>query len=189
MKKTDPLDKYFPEGRKAKVNSMGPARLRQAAGIQSERAREWFCPHCGAQEGYYFDRFLPMCYRCNKCGRDIDKTLAEEQAALDEYQTETEEQEEGIKYDEEKLRWSLLPWSSVEEILRVVEFGAKKYTPKNWQKVDPPNRYLDALLRHLVAHLEGEVNDEETGLTHLAHAGCNILFLIWLENQRRKESV
>lgn len=42
----------------------------------------------------------------------------------------------GVKKDEGKLRWSLLPWDAVEEVVKVLMFGANKYTfrfDNKWQ--------------------------------------------------------
>ena len=90
--------------------------------------------------------------------------------------------EVGTKHDTGKIRFSLLPWSAVKEIVQVLEFGAKKYSEGNWRYVEnPQTRYYDAAMRHLLAWFEGEKNDEETGLNHLAHAGCDILFLLWFD--------
>ena len=40
--------------------------------------------------------------------------------------------EKGLKLDFDKLRWDLLPIECVEEIVRVLTFGAKKYDDNNW---------------------------------------------------------
>ena len=40
------------------------------------------------------------------------------------------------------------------------------------------SRPLAALYRHMLAWQEGEDVDAETGLNHMAHAGCNVLFLL-----------
>ena len=93
-------------------------------------------------------------------------------------------EEIGIKYDKEKLRWDLVPWAELEQIVKVITFGCTKYGDNNWQHVKPFSRYFAALLRHIVARLKGEINDEETGIPHLAHAGCNILFLLWGDSNR-----
>lgn len=84
----------------------------------------------------------------------------------------------GKKYDDGKLMWDLLPWDAVEKVVEILTYGAKKYTPNNWQNVKA-NRYYAALMRHIVAELKGEDCDEESGLLHLSHAACNILFLLW----------
>ena len=85
---------------------------------------------------------------------------------------------EGMKIDDKKLRWDLLPWDAVEQIVEIMTYGAQKYAPNNWQKVKA-NRYYAALMRHLVAEYKGEDFDIESGFLHLAHAACNILFLLW----------
>jgi len=85
----------------------------------------------------------------------------------------------GMKHDGGKLDYTLVPWDGLEDVIRVLEFGAKKYSRDNWRKVDNADtRYLAAAFRHLVAHNSGDVNDPESGLPHLAHAGCCILFML-----------
>ncbi len=85
----------------------------------------------------------------------------------------------GIKHDQEKLDWSLLPFDSLEEVVKVLEFGAKKYARDNWQQVEPKERYDQAALRHRIAYQNGEILDPESGLHHLAHEVCCCLFKIW----------
>ena len=95
---------------------------------------------------------------------------------------------DGRKDDQEKTRWDLLPWEQVEEIARVLTLGAVKYDDENWKKVpDAEKRYFAALHRHLVAYRAGKTADPESGLSHLSHAACCILFLAWFE-KRKKES-
>ena len=90
----------------------------------------------------------------------------------------------GMKFDAGKLDYTLVPWDGAEEIVKVLEFGAKKYDRDNWRKVEFANtRYLAAAFRHLTAYCMGEKVDAETGLSHLAHAGCCILFLLALEKR------
>jgi hypothetical protein len=93
----------------------------------------------------------------------------------------------GIKYDTDKLRWDLMPWPALEQVLKVMMFGAKKYSEYNWQHVKPPMRYWSAAMRHMIADRNGKECDDETGLLHLAHAACDILFLMWQRMQARGE--
>ena len=87
----------------------------------------------------------------------------------------------GRKHDFGKPEWYLLPFNAVEEIVKVLTFGAKKYSPGNWQHVpNAKSRYFSALMRHLTAWVNGEDKDKETKLSHLAHAGCCLLFLMEL---------
>jgi hypothetical protein len=86
---------------------------------------------------------------------------------------------QGVKYDSDKLDWSLVPVDSMEKVIEVLMFGAKKYAPGNWKKVeDAERRYYNAAMRHLTATQRGEELDPETGLAHLAHAACCLLFLL-----------
>ena len=86
----------------------------------------------------------------------------------------------GMKETSGKLRWTLLPLLAVKEIVKVLEYGAKKYSADNWKKVEP-EKYKEAAFRHWTAYLEGEKVDPETGISHLAHLGCDVLFLLWFE--------
>lgn len=89
--------------------------------------------------------------------------------------------EGGIKHDQGKPGLHLLPVECLEEIAKVLDFGSKKYDSWNWSKGFRWSRLYGSTLRHLFAHMRGESKDPETGLSHLSHAGCNILFLIYHE--------
>jgi len=90
----------------------------------------------------------------------------------------------GLKFDEGKARWDLVPTEAVEAIAQVLAFGAAKYSENNWQNVSPFGpRYYAATMRHLAAWHRGEKIDPESGLSHLSHAGCCLLFLLWREQQ------
>ncbi len=92
----------------------------------------------------------------------------------------------GIKHDNGKLRYDLLPFEAIEEIVKIYTFGSEKYESNSWQGVDK-ERYFSALMRHLVAHRKGEKIDSESGELHLAHVGWNVLALIWNELQEKDE--
>lgn len=88
----------------------------------------------------------------------------------------------GRKDDGGKAPWHLVPWSGLRQVVDVLDFGAKKYAPGNWRHVEGAReRYFSAALRHLTAWFQGEKNDAETGLSHLAHAACCLLFLLELD--------
>ena len=89
----------------------------------------------------------------------------------------------GIKYDKQKVRPTLMMKSlhrAVASVQDVLEYGAQKYAPDNWQLVEP-HRYDDAALRHLQSYLAGETIDSESGKPHLAHALCCIMFRLELD--------
>jgi len=86
-----------------------------------------------------------------------------------------------VRNDGGKMDWSLMPWEAVEEINKVLEFGATKYSSQNWRNGSGFSwtRVLSSLLRHTFAWARGEDLDLESGLSHLAHMGCNVIFLIY----------
>lgn len=85
----------------------------------------------------------------------------------------------GVKYDNGKPQWSLLPFKALTQVVEVLTYGAKKYAPDNWKKVpDARRRYIDAGFRHFTAYASGETHDPETGKHHLAHAICCLLYLV-----------
>jgi len=92
---------------------------------------------------------------------------------------------EGMKFDNGKLRWSLLPKGTVPEVVKVLEYGAQKYAPDNWKYVpDARVRYYDAAQRHLESWWNGQEVDEESKQMHLAHAVCCLLFLLWIDKNK-----
>lgn len=85
---------------------------------------------------------------------------------------------EGVKHDADKPRWDLLPIRVTEEVVQVLTFGAQKYGDDNWRRVpDARRRYYAAAMRHLSAYWQGLEEDQDTGLGHLAHAICCLMFL------------
>ena len=96
--------------------------------------------------------------------------------------TSTKPKEIGTKHDTGKVRYSLLPKGVLEKVLSILEFGANKYSKDNWQQVpNARDRYYDAAMRHIQAWYYGETKDPETGESHLAHALCCLMFLLWLD--------
>jgi hypothetical protein len=84
---------------------------------------------------------------------------------------------EGKKFDSGKAPMSLVPHEFVLGIAKVLKFGAQKYDAWNWAQGMDWNRPLDALYRHVGAWEGGNNIDEETGLNHLLHAACCLMFL------------
>ena len=93
----------------------------------------------------------------------------------------------GMKYDGGKPRWSLLPWRGAAKVVEVLEFGAHKYAPNSWRTIpDARQRYMDALIRHVVAIQTGELIDPESGLSHIDHVATNALFLAEFDAEDRE---
>jgi hypothetical protein len=86
-----------------------------------------------------------------------------------------------IKFDTAKDPWHLVPWDAVRAIVKILAFGANKYSERNWEKGMAWSRCYSALQRHLTSWWQREGNDPETGYSHLWHAGCCLFFLIAYE--------
>lgn len=81
---------------------------------------------------------------------------------------------------DDKLRWDLLPLPTIEKIVEVYHFGAKKYAPNSWQNLpDGKERYRAALLRHMVEIEKGNDVDTESGLLHAAHLAWNAIAMLY----------
>lgn len=91
------------------------------------------------------------------------------------------------KADSGKLQISLVPTQIIKDIAEVRMYGTAKYhDPANWRRVEK-QRYIDALLRHLIAYLD-EPNgvDKESGIKHYKHAACNMAFICQLEHENEQ---
>ena len=87
----------------------------------------------------------------------------------------------GVKHDQGKLPYHLIPPELLSSVADILDFGAKKYAARNWEAGMDWSRVFGALQRHLWAWWGGEKQDPETGKSHLWHAGCCIAFLIAYE--------
>lgn len=92
--------------------------------------------------------------------------------------------ESGIKHDQEKNQLELLSPLWIMGVGQVLTFGARKYHAHNWRKGIAITRLLGACLRHIFAFLGGEDKDLESGLSHLHHASCCLMFASELRETR-----
>lgn len=84
----------------------------------------------------------------------------------------------GVKDDQGKNPLELLPVESLLAVGEVLRHGAAKYHAHNWRGGMLWSRLQGAALRHLFAHMQGQDTDSESGMLHLAHCACCILFLL-----------
>jgi hypothetical protein len=85
---------------------------------------------------------------------------------------------DAIKHDQGKALVHLIDPLFINQLAAVLAFGAEKYKAWNWAKgTFDHSRLYNAAMRHLMAHWAGEDIDPESGLPHLAHAACNLMFL------------
>lgn len=80
----------------------------------------------------------------------------------------------------------------LEEIAKVREYGTAKYKgdSEGWKKV-PVQHFKDACARHLRKVLKNQNffdRDEESGLLHISHAACNLMFIYELMKNGKQHS-
>lgn len=83
-----------------------------------------------------------------------------------------------IKFDDDKLRYDLLSPYALEEIVKVYNFGAKKYADRNWEKGLKYNRLLASMLRHIEAFRKGEDIDQDSNCHHMASVCFNAMAIL-----------
>jgi len=87
--------------------------------------------------------------------------------------------QEGLKFDEGKIAWDLIPWEAVEELAYIYSVGAAKYEPRNWERGYRWGRSYAAAFRHMNEWWNRrEDYDPDCGAHHLAQAAWNILALL-----------
>ena len=86
-----------------------------------------------------------------------------------------------LKFDDNKLPVNLLSTEALLQTAAVLKFGADKYAEHNWRAGFAWSRPLAAAMRHIMAFNDGEDKDPESGLSHLAHSLCCIMFLLEFE--------
>lgn len=111
----------------------------------------------------------------------------------------------GMRFNDGKVKWSLVDFEALESMVRVLEYGTHKYsifadehgdqftgkevTPEqaslmtlilsgrdNWKKGLKVTGVMESLMRHAIAILNGEMIDSESGLEHIGHLMCNAMF-------------
>ena len=90
------------------------------------------------------------------------------------------------KADQGKPHPSWVPVALIEGVMAVREYGNQKYhDPDNWKQVEP-ERYHQAMLRHILAAWNDPYKiDPESGLPHIAHVATNIAFLLEMKEEKK----
>lgn len=98
--------------------------------------------------------------------------------------------DQSAKADAGKIRPTLVPTEAIRAIAVIRGYGNAKYPnggENNWKQVEP-QRYRDALYRHLLAYVDDPHGvDEESGYPHLWHLITNAAFLCELEKEALSE--
>lgn len=72
--------------------------------------------------------------------------------------------------------WVEFPyWGALLDAAKPMTSGAAKHGAHTYRRDADIGDYFSAAMRHIVAHLSGELHDPETGNYHLAHAAASLL--------------
>lgn len=90
----------------------------------------------------------------------------------------------------------LMPAQTIIQTSRVLAHGAEKYGEFNWRSTEIDlQTYIGATLRHLLAIMEGEDVDPDSGEDHWAHISANAAVVIdskvhgfVRDNRKRKDT-
>ena len=89
------------------------------------------------------------------------------------------------RYNNNKPKWSLIDFKSLEPLVRVLEYGCIKYEKNNWKKGLPASETMESMVRHCFKLMGGELTDSESGISHIGHIMANAMFLAY--NMREKK--
>ena len=112
--------------------------------------------------------------RCKLCGW------------TDRKEANMDKPDQQAKADQGKPHPSYVPVALIEGVMAVREYGNQKYhDPDNWKQVEP-ERYHQAMLRHILAAWNDPYRiDPESGLPHIAHVATNIAFLLEMKEEKK----
>ena len=150
------------------------------------------CTACG--RAYMEPGFAVFCHASTPVKPIDADVIAAEMSRREEAEAETFEQpepceltawgdkvtthESGAKRaNGDKIRWDLMPIVAMRDTAQIWTFGATKYGDRNWEQGFKWSGPYASLMRHLQAWFAGEDFDQESGMSHLAHAACNLQML------------
>lgn len=88
--------------------------------------------------------------------------------------------EGSFKLDDGKPPISLIPREALEQAAHALGFGAEKYSRHGFRAGLKHSRLIDAALRHILKHADGEDLDSESGVTHIGHAIASLAMLAYM---------
>ncbi len=157
------------------------------------------CSSCGKNSWYYLNenQIIETSRKIMELNNELEKTtivyeevieLEDDKTALEQIHDLQNFNDQKIKADNGKLELSLVPTQAIKDIAEVRQYGNKKYTDsESWRRVRP-QRYVNALYRHLLAIIEDPTGvDQESGIEHYKHLVCNAAFLCELFKKREHE--
>lgn len=123
-------------------------------------------------------------YDLNKRAEEVFLGIAEENKPV--FKKNVLLSEKAERFNSGKISWSLVDFESLESLVKVLEFGAKKYSRDNWKKGLYTRETIESIMRHVVSLLGGEYIDKESGLSHIGHIMANAMFLEYMLRTKKE---
>lgn len=130
--------------------------------------------------------------RFEEAVRSLDRIVDSQPAPVEVIEDESEDdgsEEVALRYNEGKARFELIDPEFEKGVALVLTFGAEKYGDENWKKSAGTDKHYEfvsgchgSLRRHLAAIRDGEHLDPESGLPHIDHVACNVMFIRYYDN-------
>lgn len=124
-----------------------------------------------------------MVHICIYIALSLNKDLSNNVSDIFTTSTNVNTKDKALRYNDGKPKWNLVHFESLLPLVRVLEFGAKKYSPNNWKKPMDTGEILNSMMRHLTALMDGEELDKESKLPHIGHLLCNAMFYSYHTNK------
>lgn len=105
------------------------------------------------------------------------KAAAKEAKRVHGLSNATPQNTPGLHLDEGKPQVDGIDPDFLLAIGEILTYGAEKYAKYNWTKGIHFTRIYASVMRHLLKWYACEDEDDESGLHHLAHAACDLMFL------------
>ena len=112
-----------------------------------------------------------LCGYYNPTTNEIDKRILDLKSDIQKHK---ECADQTVKADKGKPPICLLDRDFLEGTAQVMAFGAGKYSRNAWRRGIAHTRLLDAAMRHIIAIIDGEDIDPESGLPHRHHACASL---------------
>lgn len=113
----------------------------------------------------------------SKLKEGLEKSFQENITRINQELAGQESSTGSLRYNKGKAGVHQVPPDVVLDIAKVLDYGASKYSEFNWAKGNNLSVPYACAMRHLLAFWNGEDNDKESGLSHLAHVMTNIMMM------------
>jgi len=84
----------------------------------------------------------------------------------------------GLRYNDGKPRYDLIPPEALEDLAILYQRGASKYAERNWERGMSWCKCFASMMRHAWAWMRGEENDPETGVHHMTAVAWNAFAIV-----------